>query len=57
MRETSVRMVGNAEKGKEMNTPVCVRSDLLEKTVYVIMRVSFKVITFKVNTCFIKQNN
>ena len=57
MRETSVRMVGNAEKGKEMISPVCVRSDLLEKTVNVIMRVSLKVITFKVNTCFIKQYN
>ncbi len=57
MRETSVRMVGNAEKGKEMNTPVCVRSDLLEKSVNVIMRVSEKVITFSKNNFFIKQNN
>jgi hypothetical protein len=57
VRETSVRMVGNAEKGKEMSTPVCVRSDLLEKTVNVIMRVSGKVIAFNKNTFFIKQNN
>jgi hypothetical protein len=57
VRETSVRMAGNAEKGKEMSTPVCFRSDLLEKTVNVIMRVSEKVIIFKENTFFVKQNN